>query len=96
MSKFSVFRQQAESAVEKINQQVIEYKQTQQSNNIESYIHTQIDQHITPISGPAGELDFGIIQDRPDWRKNALELVLRRSLLAIVVSPIHLFILSNN
>jgi hypothetical protein len=85
MSKFIEFRQQAESAIEKMTQAVDDYKQMQQTKSIQPCILTQLDQHITPISGPAGEQDYGIVQGKPDWRKNGLELVLRRSLLAIVV-----------
>ncbi|KAI8334608.1 THO complex subunit 1 transcription elongation factor-domain-containing protein [Chlamydoabsidia padenii] len=84
MSKFVEFRQQVESAIEKVTLAVNDYKQTQQTKSIQPCVLAQIDQHITPISGPAGELDFGIVQDKADWRKNALELVLRRSLLSVV------------
>ncbi|KAI8092828.1 THO complex subunit 1 transcription elongation factor-domain-containing protein [Halteromyces radiatus] len=84
MSKFAEFRQQAEIAIENILQAIVDQGQSHPGEDLQPCIEEQIDQHITPISGTLASETFGILHDKPDWRKNTLELVLRRRLLQIV------------
>ncbi|CAO3624719.1 unnamed protein product [Cunninghamella echinulata] len=81
MSKFVEFKQKAEIAITNIMQSMVENNQARENY---SFITTQIDQHITPISGSNGISEFAIVEEKPNWRKNALEFVLRRNLLSIV------------
>lgn len=93
MSKFIEFKENADIAITNI---ILAINENNESRDNHSFITTQIDQHIAPISGQNGISEFGIVEEKPDWRKNALEFVLRRNLLAIVVKlDLYFFILSK-
>jgi hypothetical protein len=89
MSQFLAFRKQIEDAISACLSSTFDYRQNHAVDEVPSnVIQGLVAQHIAPLGGKENSSKIAIITGRPDWRKNAIELVFRRALLNIAVSII--------
>lgn len=87
MSKFYEFKQQAESAISECVRSIDEIRQSNGGSEIPTSTFVDLaKRHIGPISGSDNMLDITIPEGKADWRKSAIELVLRRMVLSVVVN----------
>ncbi|KAI7866747.1 THO complex subunit 1 transcription elongation factor-domain-containing protein [Spinellus fusiger] len=85
MSKFVDFYRHAQKAVSECITSAAHCRQSTHTNAIPpSVIESLIQTHIAPIGGSENSLNVVLVEGKPDWRKGALELVFRRSLLNIM------------
>ncbi|KAJ8663709.1 hypothetical protein O0I10_000958 [Lichtheimia ornata] len=85
MSKFYEFKQQAESAISECVRSIDEIRQSNGGSEIPTSTFVDLaKRHIGPISGSDNMLDITIPEGKADWRKSAIELVLRRMVLSVV------------
>ncbi|KAI7876822.1 hypothetical protein K492DRAFT_172255 [Lichtheimia hyalospora FSU 10163] len=85
MSKFYEFKQQAESAITECIRSIDEIRQGNGGSEIPTSTFADLaKRHIGPISGSDNMLDITIPEGKADWRKSAIELVLRRMVLSVV------------
>lgn len=87
MSKFYEFKQQAEGAISECVRSIDEIRQSNGGSEIPTSTFVDLaKRHIGPISGSDNMLDITIPEGKADWRKSAIELVLRRMVLSVVVN----------
>lgn len=86
MSQFLIFREHIEKAIRSCLEATASHRDTFEDSEVPAtVIEDVVSQHITPLCGKENTLDIASVQGRPDWRKNATEVVFRRTLLKIAV-----------
>lgn len=94
MSHFLKFRDDMEAAISVCLSSTSDYRNQHAVSEVPSkVIETLATQHIAPLAGKTNLLDIPVLEGRPDWRKNATEVVFRKTFLDIAVSDILVSIL---
>lgn len=86
MSQFLIFREHLEKAIQSCLEATASHRDTFEDAEVPAtVIEDVVAKHITPLCGKDNTLNIVTVQGRPDWRKNATEVVFRRTLLKIAV-----------
>lgn len=84
MSQFLIFREHLEKAIQSCLEATASHRDTFEDAEVPAtVIEDVVAKHITPLCGKDNTLNIVTVQGRPDWRKNATEVVFRRTLLKI-------------
>ncbi|OAD71160.1 hypothetical protein PHYBLDRAFT_182152 [Phycomyces blakesleeanus NRRL 1555(-)] len=85
MSKFADFRLHAQKAVSECIEAAAHHRHSSNTNTLPpQFVQSLVQTHIAPIGGSENTLNVVLVEGKADWRKSALELVFRRSLLNIM------------
>lgn len=89
MSHFLKFRKDMETAINACLSATTDYRNEHAVSEVPSKVIEDLAlQHIAPLAGKANLLNIPVLEGRPDWRKNATEVVFRNTFLDIAVRPI--------
>lgn len=87
MSHFLKFREEMEAAISACLSATTDYRIQHAVSEVPSkVIETLAMEHIAPLAGKANLLNIPVLEGRPDWRRNATEVVFRKTFLDIAVS----------
>lgn len=97
MSKFLIYRREIETAINNCLHAASDYRKNNSVDEVPAaVIQDFVNQYITPLGGKENRLNIPLPEGgKQDWRRNATELVFRRTLLHIVVSCHYIRLISN-
>lgn len=86
MSKFLIYRDEIDKAIQSCLLATTEYRHQHQVSEVPfTVIQDLVQKHIQPLGGSENKLNIKMPEEsKADWRKNATEVVFRRTLLQMV------------
>ncbi|ORX54947.1 hypothetical protein DM01DRAFT_1335241 [Hesseltinella vesiculosa] len=84
MTHFERFKEHGQTALHQILQKIQTSRSDDPSTKISSLLPAWMSTDMTPCCSAEAAQDFGILPGKIDWRKNAMEYILRNHLLDIV------------
>lgn len=86
MSKFLIYRDEIDKAIQSCLSATSEYRNQNQTSEVPfPVIQDLVQKHIQPLGGSENKLNIKMPDEsKSDWRKNATEVVFRRTLLQMI------------